>query len=108
MVYDYDKIATLSYDYVPKADMILSAKSGICYDYSVLLASMLRSQGIPSRLIKGYTSWTSVYYAWNEIYLEASDEWVVVDTTYDNYLYLRHRGYNFQKSRGTYSTSYYY
>ncbi len=108
VVYDYDKIKTLSYDYVPNVDMIFDAKSGICYDYSVLLASMLRSQGIPSKLIKGYTSWTSVYHAWNEIYLEETDEWVVVDTTYDSYLYLRNRKYDFEKSREVYSTSYYY
>lgn len=108
VVYDYDKINGLSYDYIPIADEILEAKTGICYDYSVLLSAMLRSQGIPSKLIKGYTSWTSVYHAWNEIWLEEEGEWVIVDTTYDSYLYLRNRSYEFEKSRAVYSTSYYY
>ena len=106
--YDYNKIQTLQHDYIPDIDLILEAKGGICYDYSVLLASMLRSQGIHSRLIKGYTSWTSVYHAWNEIYLEDTQEWVVVDTTYDSYLYHRNRPYSFKKSTEVYSTSYFY
>lgn len=103
--YDYDKIHTLKYDYIPDIDMILEARSGICYDYSVLLAAMLRSQGIHARLIKGYTSWTDVYHAWNEIYLEEADQWVIVDTTYDSYLYLRNRPYAFQKNSDVYLTS---
>jgi len=101
--YDYNKIQTLSYNYLPDNNATLTSGSGICYDYSSLLASMLRSQGIPAKLVKGYTSWTSVYHAWNEIYLASEDRWVIVDTTYDSYLYLRDRGYTFEKSAAVYS-----
>lgn len=83
--YDYDKIRNLEYNYLPDIDRTLTTGSGICYDYSSLLASMLRSQGIPTKLVKGYTVNTSVYHAWNEIYLESEDRWIVVDTTFDAY-----------------------
>jgi len=81
VAYDYKKIENLKYNYLPNIDSTVETGTGICYDYSSLLASMLRSQGIPTKLVKGYTSWTSVYHAWNEVYLASEDRWVVVDTT---------------------------
>ncbi len=102
------KITTLTYDYVPDIDIILDESTGICYDYSVLLSAMLRSQGIPSKLIKGYCSFTDVYHAWNEVYMVDSESWVVVDTTYDSYMYRKRRSYTFEKNREDYSTSYEY
>lgn len=106
--YDYDKIQTLKYDYIPDIDTILDDQSGICYDYSVLLSAMLRSQGIPSKLVKGYSSFTDVYHAWNEIYLSDEDRWVVVDTTFDSYMYRRRRNYSFEKDEEDYTVSYAY
>lgn len=100
--YDYEKINGLSYNYIPDNVSTLETGSGICYDFSSLLASMLRSQGVPTKLVKGYTTWTSVYHAWNEIYVASEDRWVVVDTTYDSYLYLRDRDYSFEKSAEVY------
>ena len=42
--------------------------SGICFDYASLLAALCRIQGIPARVIVG---WTDIeYHAWVEIYLE--------------------------------------
>ncbi len=101
--YDYEKINGLAYNYLPDNDITIVTEAGICYDYSSLLASMLRSQGVPTKLVKGYTSWTTVYHAWNEIYLAAEDRWVIVDTTYDSYLYLRNRNYSLEKSEEIYS-----
>lgn len=101
--YDYQKINELEYNYLPDNDITIAEGAGICYDYSSLLASMLRSQGVPTKLVKGYTSWTSVYHAWNEIYLESEDRWVIVDTTYDSYLFLRDSDYSFEKSATVYS-----
>lgn len=103
--YDYDKIDGLEYNYLPRNNATLETKTGICYDYSSLLASMLRSQGVPTKLIKGYTTWTSVYHAWNEIYLEDEGRWVIVDTTYDAYLYLRNSQYSFEKAAEVYAAS---
>ncbi len=101
--YDYDKIHDLKYNYLPDINDTFNVGTGICYDYSSLLASMLRSQGVPAKLVKGYTSWTDVYHAWNEVYLESEERWVIVDTTYDSYLYLRNRSYTFEKSESVYS-----
>ena len=79
--YDYNKIKGLNDDYVPEIDNVLYDKAGICYDYSSLLAGMLRSQGIPTKLIKGYKNDLQKYHAWNEVLLDG--KWVVIDTTYD-------------------------
>lgn len=83
--YDYDKISSVSTDYIPDIDTILSEGKGICYDYAVLYAAMLRSQGIPAKLVKGYRSDLKAYHAWNEVYLDGS--WKVVDTTFNAALY---------------------
>lgn len=98
MDYDYKKINSLSYDYVPDIDVVLKAKKGICFDYSVLLAAMLRSQGIPAKLIKGESTTTDVYHAWNEIYLSSESRWIIVDTTYDAYMYDNKKSYSMEKS----------
>ena len=79
--YDYEKMDKLSSDYTPDIDAILKDGKGICYDYSVLFAAMLRSRGIPAKLIKGYKNDIKAYHAWNEVYLDGS--WKVIDTTYD-------------------------
>ena len=55
--------------YVPDIDAVISAKQGICYDYAAVLAAMLRSQGIPAKLVKGYVAPDGAYHAWNEFYL---------------------------------------
>jgi transglutaminase-like putative cysteine protease len=79
--YDYEKLSTVDSRYVPDIEDTLKSKKGICYDYSALFASMLRSQGIPAKLIKGYTDKVDGYHAWNEVLIDG--QWVVIDTTYD-------------------------
>lgn len=79
--YDYKKMDKLSSDYIPDIDAILKEGKGICYDYSVLFGAMLRSRGIPAKLIKGYRDDNKVYHAWNEVYIDGS--WKIIDTTYD-------------------------
>lgn len=79
--YDYNKIKELPNDYVPEIDEILADKSGICYDYAALFAGMLRSQGIPTKLVKGYKNDLKEYHAWNQVLLDGN--WVTIDTTYD-------------------------
>ncbi len=83
IVYDYDKANKLrgSGRYIPVNDLTIEQKKGICYDYSSLAASMLRSMGIPAKLAEGKSTFTAEYHAWNEIYLDG--QWVVVDTTID-------------------------
>ncbi len=79
--YDYDKIPTLTAAYKPNIVQTFLEKKGICYDYSSLLAAMKRSDGIPTKLVKGYTKHVDGYHAWNEVYING--EWVIVDSTVD-------------------------
>ncbi|MGE5613850.1 MAG: transglutaminase-like domain-containing protein [Bacillota bacterium] len=81
--YDKDKLSKLSSNYVPDIENTIATGKGICYDYSSLLAAMLRSQGIPAKLVKGYSAFVDGYHAWNEIYDSATGKWITVDTTYD-------------------------
>jgi len=104
--YDFVKLKNLEYDYIPVIDDVLKKKLGICYDYSAVYASMLRSQGIKCKLVMGYTSYVKEYHAWNEVYV--NDKWVVVDTTYDSQMYANRVQYKFEKSRSEYKQSYEY
>lgn len=80
--YDYNKISTLNSSYIPDIDQIFYDQKGICYDYSALFASMLRSVGVPTKMVKGYSDLIpDQYHAWNEVFVNGS--WQVVDTTYD-------------------------
>lgn len=79
--YDYKLAANVTSDYIPDNDSTLANKKGICYDYASLFATMLRSEGIPTKLVMGNTSYVSVYHAWNEVFLNG--KWVTVDTTVD-------------------------
>lgn len=101
--YDYDKIKTLDYSYLPDNDRTLEMKTGICYDYSSLLASMLRSQGIPTKMVKGYAKDSTTYHAWNEIYLSSEKKWVVVDPTLDAYLVQNGKKYSFEQDAADYN-----
>lgn len=81
--YDYNKLETLPTTYLPVIDQTLAEQKGICYDFSALYAAMLRSQGIPVKLVKGYTPNAQGYHAWNEAYDAKSGTWSIIDTTYD-------------------------
>ncbi len=70
MSYDYHRAATVQSGYIPTPDIALAEQGGICFDYSSLMAAMLRSQGVPSRLITGYVSQDNLYHAWIEVYIE--------------------------------------
>ena len=100
--YDYDKLETLEGTYIPNIDETLKSRAGICYDYSSLMAAMLRSQGIPTKLVKGYSPLVTGYHAWNEIYDSESGEWIVVDTSYDSQMKAQGRKYSMEKSEGQY------
>ena len=75
--YDKQKAATVQAGYLPNVDETMSTGKGICFDYAALLSAMLRSQGIPSRMIIGTVSPKDIDHAWNEIYTK-EDGWVVV------------------------------
>jgi hypothetical protein len=61
--------------YVPDVDVVYDTEKGICFDYASLMAAMLRSQGIPTKLVMGYVAPNNTYHAWNEVYI-AGVGWV--------------------------------
>ena len=87
-VYDYIR-SNIEYDreralevqsssgYVPDLDQVLCDKKGICFDYASLTAAMLRTGGIPTRVIFGYVGGKDLYHAWNLIYLEGYG-WITI------------------------------
>lgn len=100
--YDYDKINNIEITYIPDIEKIYEEKSGICYDYSAVLAAMLRSQDIPAKLIKGYIDLVKGYHAWNEVYLAEEDRWLVIDSTYDSGLKKKNRKFTMEKDSKKY------
>ena len=91
LTYDREKAQTVKSGYLPDVDATLSSKKGICFDYAALMAAMLRSQGVPVKLVVGYTG--EAYHAWlnvwggedgwieGEIYFNGK-EWKLMDPTF--------------------------
>lgn len=71
--YDKQRAATVQSGYLPVLDSVLEQKKGICFDYAAVMVAMLRSQGIPSKLVVGYSQ--NVYHAWISVYSEETG-WV--------------------------------
>lgn len=71
--YDYDKAATVKSGYLPVLDAVLAEEKGICFDYAAVMTAMLRSQGIPCKLVVGYAG--STYHAWISVWTEENG-WV--------------------------------
>lgn len=67
ITYDYTKANSVQSGYVPNPDTIMQNGTGICLDYASVMASMLRSQDIPTRLEVGYAG--SAYHAWISTYI---------------------------------------
>lgn len=99
--YDNNKINVIDDDYIPDLERILNDKNGICYDYSALFAGLLRSQGIHTKLVKGYKNDIKEYHAWNEVLLD--DKWVIIDTTYDAALFKGNRNLSMIKQESEYN-----
>ena len=68
LTYDNYKASTVKSGYLPVLDTTLAEKKGICFDYAALMTGMLRSQGIPCKMIFGYAG--SVYHAWINVWTE--------------------------------------
>ena len=75
--YDKQKAATVQSGYLPFPDETLRTGKGICFDYAALAAGMLRSVGIPCKLITGYVE-QETYHAWNSFFLKEQG-WVTVE-----------------------------
>lgn len=77
--------------YLANPTKIINEKKGICYDYAVGIAAMLRSQNIPAQVVfgdvasVGYHAWVNVYtpetgWVYGAIYFDGSS-WKRVDAT---------------------------
>ena len=62
-VYDFIKSVTVKPGQLPQIDECWTSKMGICQDLSAMTCAMLRSQGIPARLMIG-TVGANTYHAW--------------------------------------------
>ena len=78
VTYDDYKAETVQSGYLPDPDETMSTGKGICFDYAALTAAMLRSQGVPTKLIFGYVGKDELYHAWNMFYTEESG-WITVE-----------------------------
>lgn len=76
--YDNQKAASVQSGYLPDVDATLRSKNGICFDYAALMTSMLRCQGVPTKLVIGYSG--DVYHAWVNVYVQGQG-WI------DNVIY---------------------
>ena len=90
ITYDAEKMADIPTDYLPVIDETLASGKGICFDYASLMTAMLRSQGIPTKLVVGYSG--TAYHAWISVYLSETgwvdkiiefngSEWSLMDPT---------------------------
>ena len=61
-MYDYIKAVTVQPGELPDIDGSYDKKMGVCQDLSAIFACMMRTQGLPTRLIIGYAD--KQYHAW--------------------------------------------
>ena len=91
VTYDTQKASSVTSGYLPNVDETLATGKGICFDYAALMAAMLRSQGVPIKLVLGYTG--DAYHAWLSVYSESEgwiegkiyfdgNEWKLMDPTF--------------------------
>ncbi len=78
--YDYKLAETVQSGYIPDVDAVLASGKGICFDYAALMTAMLRSKGVPTKLVVGYTG--TVYHAWINTYSQESG-WVLASIYFD-------------------------
>lgn len=66
--YDYEKAKNVQTGYLPIIDEVYTSNTGICFDYAAVMATMLRTQNIPTRLEVGYVG--EEYHAWISTYIK--------------------------------------
>ncbi len=82
--YDYNKISKVSADYITDIPTVYKKSKGICCDFAVIYSAMLRSVGVPAKLVTGYKSDVKTYHAWNQVYIKETNKWITIDTSYDS------------------------
>lgn len=80
LTYDKQKAAAVQSGYLPVLDTVLAQKKGICFDYAALMTAMLRSQGVPCKLVVGYAG--TAYHAWINVW-SAEQGWITAAIYFD-------------------------
>lgn len=116
LAYDGDKAGTVEPGYLPDLEAVLAEGKGICFDYAALLCAMLRSQGIPAKLVIGDSG--EVYHAWVEVWCAAAGEgcgipiaageWTLLDPTFLSENGEDPRILDYIRDRGNYAPRYFY
>ena len=71
LTYDTALAASVQSGYLPELDKVLASGKGICFDYAALMTAMLRSQGVPCKLVVGYVGTQEpAYHAWINVWTE--------------------------------------
>lgn len=97
--YDKQLAATVQSGYLPVLDDVLASQKGICFDYAAVMTGMLRSLGVPCKLVTGYVpvgGGKTGYHAWISVWTE-KDGWV------DNVIYFD--GSTWQRMDPTFASS---
>lgn len=92
MEYDqelFDKNKETGRLYIPDINSKFEESKGICVDKSWMVALMLRSQGIPTKIVDGYQEFIGAH-SWNEVLING--QWVHIDAT-NGHLYGMVNGY---------------
>ncbi len=95
--YDDEKASMGGTFYMPDIEETLTTQKGICIDYAALTVAMLRSRGIPAKLVVGYVD--DVFHAWVSVYTEETgtigsdiiftgEGWVLLDPTLESTGYI--------------------
>ena len=109
--YDSAKASSVTSAYIPNPDSTLASGKGICFDYAGLMATMLRAQGIPTKVVIGTTRGQA--HAWNEVYVRgvgwisigipSNGGWKRLDATMGV-----NNNYSYTENSGNYVTQEYY
>jgi hypothetical protein len=70
--YDFVRAQTIAPGSLPEVDSCYEMRSGICQDLAAVMVSMLRVQGIPSKLVIGYAD--GYYHAWTSSIVDGEEK----------------------------------
>ena len=109
--YDLEDAIKAGMRYATDIDEVMISKKGICLDYATIMAAMLRSQGIPAKVVVGLVEHNGEIlfpkHSWVSVYLETETgyEWVLYDPTFKT---SEEKGVGDSPYQFTYNTEYCY
>lgn len=115
--YDKQRAETVQSGYLPVLDDVLENKKGICFDYAAVMTAMLRSQGIPCKLVIGDAG--KLYHAWINVWSEKNGwmdsviyfdgkSWKLMDPTFASSSNSSESVMNYVSNGSNYSARYIY